>query len=83
VLQDGWKAIYKASILMLRDNDERLRASCFEMVLSQLPLLPQKFMFGEAETPENVKKFEDDWNSVKISDQVFERVTYEFEDSIL
>lgn len=34
---------------MLKDNDERLRASSFEMVLSQLPLLPQKFIFGEEE----------------------------------
>jgi len=30
----GWKAIYKVSLIMLRENEERLRASSFEMVLS-------------------------------------------------
>ena len=67
---------------MLRENEDRLRASSFEMVLSQLPLLPQKFMFSETQTPEALQRFDNDWWQLKLSDQMFEHITFEFEDSI-
>jgi len=46
---------------MLAENEERLRASTFELVLAQLPLLPQKFIFADQDTPETRRKFDLDW----------------------
>lgn len=54
----GWKAVYKVSVLILQQNEEKLLASSFEMILSQLPFLPLKFMFNDPETPENVRIFD-------------------------
>ena len=36
-LQDGWKAIFKASIMILRDHEEELLDMPFEILLSQMP----------------------------------------------
>lgn len=34
---DGWKAIFKASIMILRDHEEELLDMPFEILLSQMP----------------------------------------------
>ena len=67
---------------MLRDNEERLRASSFEMVLSQLPLLPIKYVFGEPESQMNLENFDNMIKSMKIDNMTFERIEHEFQDSI-
>jgi len=43
VTQDGWKTIFKASILILQKFEEQLLDMSFEMMLSQMPNLQQKF----------------------------------------
>lgn len=64
----GWKAIYKVSLIMLRENEERLRASSFEMVLSQLPLLPYKFIFNEDGQGQELRdKFDKEFRELKVS----------------
>ena len=42
-MQDGWKAIFKAAILILREFEEQLLDMSFELMLSQMPHLQQKF----------------------------------------
>ena len=44
MLQDGWKAIFKAAILIMREYEEQLLDMSFELMLSQMPQLQQKFI---------------------------------------
>ena len=37
--QDGWKAIFKGSILIMQEFEEQLLDMSFEMMLSQMPNL--------------------------------------------
>jgi len=36
---DGWKSIFKVSILIMREFEEQLLEMSFEMMLSQMPNL--------------------------------------------
>lgn len=63
---------------MLRDNEERLRASSFEMVLSQLPLLPIKYMFNEPESQMSLENFDNQMRGLKIDNMTFEKIGTEF-----
>lgn len=67
---------------MMKQNEEKLLASSFEMILSQLPFLPLKFIFSEPESPENVKKFDKEMQSLKMRTLLLQRFNKEFEDSI-
>ena len=48
-MQDGWKTIFKTSILILQQFEEHLLDMSFEMMLSQMPNLQQKFFICPAE----------------------------------
>lgn len=57
--QDGWKTIFKASILILQQFEEQLLDLSFEMMLSQMPNLQQKFFIcplPNASTATSVEK---------------------------
>lgn len=43
-MQYGWKAIFKASVLILREFEEQLLGMPFEVMLIQIVNLPQKYL---------------------------------------
>lgn len=43
-LQYGWKAIFKASVVILREFEEQLLDMPFEIMLIQIVNLPQKYL---------------------------------------
>lgn len=69
-------------MLILQANEEKLLASSFEMILSQLPFLPLKFIFAEAETDDSARKFDRQLQALKMRTQLLSRLQKEFEDSI-
>lgn len=46
--QYGWKAIFKVSILMLKENEEKMLEMPFEVMLSQITNVPIKFVIDES-----------------------------------
>ena len=66
---------------MLKENEEDLLNWSFEMILSQINILPIKFVFGEEESVEAKKKFEKQME-IELRSFLIERLKREFEDSI-
>lgn len=55
-MQDGWKAIFKASVLILQEFEEQLLDMSFEMMLSQMPILQQRFFIVQMENEETASE---------------------------
>ena len=66
---------------MLKENEEDLLNWPFEMILSQINILPIKFVFGEEESVDAKKKFEKQME-IELRSFLIERLKREFEDSI-
>lgn len=93
-VQYGWKAIFKASVLILREYEEQLLDMSFEMMLSQMPHLQMKFLIASmdkdtSESPEaavtfkqeEVKLLDKQLNSLVIPTILLERLKREFDES--
>ena len=59
-VQHGWKAIFKTSIQIMTDFEEQLLDMSFEMMLSQMPNLQQKFFIVPFEGSGNASAEEKD-----------------------
>ena len=66
---------------MLKVWEEEMLQMPFEQILTQINVYPIKFFFGEDESPEAIKRF-DEQMSVKLSTFLLDRLKREFEDSI-
>lgn len=44
--------MFKVSIVMLKEREEEMLEWPFEMILSQINMMPIKFIFGETHNPE-------------------------------
>jgi hypothetical protein len=77
----GWKAIFKVSVILLRESEENCLQMQFEVILSQLPILPVKFIFNDSEA-NNIATFDKQMMSQKLRSQLLLRLKAEFEDSI-
>eukprot|EP00347_Sterkiella_histriomuscorum_P016146 403354306 len=79
----GWKAIFKVSLLILRENEEKLLTMPFEIMLSQIINLPQKFLVqqfkSEEEEREGIKTFDKQLKDFKIPTMLMERLKTEFD----
>ena len=75
-LAKGWKSIFKASIAILKENEEALLGMPFEVMLTQVVNLPTKFLI----TPEkDVLKFDAALKQVRVPSMLLERLKKEFD----
>jgi hypothetical protein len=66
---------------LLKEHEEKLLEMPFEKILSQINVMPIKFVFGEEESEESLKKF-DKQMDIKMRSFLLERLKKEFEDSL-
>ena len=73
----GWKAIFKASVLILTEFEESLLGMNFEMMLTQIQHLPHRFLVMEDpikfESPEQKEEFIQ--NELKNLDKQMQKMT--------
>ncbi|CDW77618.1 rab-like gtpase activating [Stylonychia lemnae] len=79
----GWKMIFKVSLLILRENEEKLLTMPFEIMLSQVVNLPTKFLIrqfsSEEEERQAISEFDKQIKELKIPTMLIERLKTEFD----
>lgn len=80
----GWKAIFKASIVLLKDFEDVLLGMPFEVMLTQIVNLPLKFLIinHKGEEKEAIEKFDNKMRSVNIPTMLLERLKREFDQNL-
>lgn len=78
----GWKAIFKVSLAILGEFEEQLLAMSFEVLLTQIVNLPQKYLIREGVSESQaVTEFDQKFKEVKLPTMLLERFKKEFDDN--
>ena len=80
-VQYGWKAIFKVTILLLKENEEKMLDMPFEVILTQIVHLPIKFVVEESANVEQSRSQFDKQMQIKIPTILLERLKREFDES--
>ena len=83
-LVNGWKGIFKASVAILKENEEALLGMPFEVMLTQVVNLPTKYFIcdhkGDKESEQRaLDKFDKQMKQIKVSTMLLERLKREFD----
>ena len=89
---DGWKAVFKASVVILKENEDALLGMPFEVMLTQIVNLPTKFFIrntinpnpttNPSDSPTNeqiIAQFDRQMKGIKIPQMLLERLKKEFD----
>ena len=72
---NGWKSVFKASINLLKSNEEMLLGMPFEIMLTQIVNMPTKYLIGGID----VESFDKGMKQLKIPTMLLERLKREFD----
>mmetsp|Transcript_20917 Transcript_20917/g.19974 ORF Transcript_20917/g.19974 Transcript_20917/m.19974 type:complete len:445 (+) Transcript_20917:1627-2961(+) len=79
----GWKNVFKLSIVIMKEYEESLLQMSFEIMLSQIISLPNKYLIKEYGSPEEEQEdmatFDRALSDVKISTMLLDRFKKEFD----
>lgn len=85
LFQNGWKSVFKGSLILLKDFEETLLSMPFEVMLTQIVNMPIKFYVHqyeqEEEERESIVKFDKQMKTLKIPTMLLERLKREFDEN--
>ena len=81
---NGWKSIFKTSIVLLKEYEDVLLGMPFEVMLTQIVNLPIKFLIvnhkgNEEEEAKSLERFDKQMKTVKLPTMLLERLKREFD----